>query len=215
MLVYMAFYLVGFMIVENAGHRHYHILHSVIDDMIPFCEYFVIPYFLWFAYMLGGILFVIFFCRKQEYYKLASTLAIGMTIFLVISCLFPNAQDLRPVTFERSNIFVDIVKYLYKTDTPTNILPSIHVYNSLVIFFALNQSQRLRNHRIVRFACGVLTVSIILSTMFLKQHSVVDVSMGILMGIAVQMFCDRVFADDTEQEKYGLVYRKDKLARDN
>ena len=214
MLVYMAFYMVGFMIVENAGHRHYHILHSVIDDMIPFCEYFVIPYFLWFVYMLGGILWVIFFDSKKAYYKLASTLAIGMTIFLVISCIFPNAQDLRPVTFERSNIFVKAVQYLYQTDTPTNILPSIHVYNSLVIFFALNQSARLQKHFLVRFGSGVLTASIILSTMFLKQHSIVDVSMGILMGIAVQMFCDRVFADEDEKAQLELAYQKSKLVSD-
>ncbi len=193
-LSYMAFYLVGFMILENAGHRHYHIIHSVIDDMIPFCEYFIIPYYLWFAYVAAVVCFFIFFGKdRTEYYKLCCGLAIGMTVFLVVSCVWPNAQDLRPTEFARDNIFVDLVKLLYKSDTPTNILPSIHVFNSLICFFAVNSSKQLQPYKKIRFATGVLTVLIIMATMFLKQHSVVDVSLGILMSFAVQMFCDQVF----------------------
>ena len=211
-LVYMAFYLVGFSIVEHAGHRHYHIIHSVIDDMIPFNEYFIIPYMLWFIYLTVGVCWFIFFCKnRREYYKLVSVLAIGMTIFLIVSCVFPNKQDLRPEVFVHENVFTQMVGWLYRTDTPTNILPSIHVFNSLVMFFALNRTQQLKPYRLVRFLAGLLSVSIVLSTMFLKQHSVVDVSLGTLMSAAVQMFCDRVFSDapETAREKYrrGLQQR--------
>ena len=193
-LLYMAFYMLGFFILEHAGHRHYHVIHSVIDDLIPFCEYFVVPYVLWFFYIALSVLWFIFFCHSRtEYYKLVSVLAIGMTVFLIVSCVYPNMQDLRPEQFARNNLFTAMVRHLYLSDTPTNILPSIHVYNSLVIFFAINSCAQLRPWRLVRCACGVLSALIILSTMFLKQHSVVDVSMGILMGFAVQMFCDRVF----------------------
>ncbi len=196
---YFVFYMVGFAIVENAGHRHYHIIHSVIDDMIPFCEYFIVPYYLWFAYIAAGVLFFIFWNKdKSEYYKLCCSLAIGMTLFLIISCIYPNAQDLRPTDFARENIFVELVRGLYKTDTPTNILPSIHVYNSLVMYYALNSCKILQEKKWVRMGALVLTILIIASTMFLKQHSVVDVSMGILASVAVQMGCDRLF--DTGRE---------------
>ena len=126
-----------------------------------------------------------------------------MTIFLIVSCVYPNCQDLRPQEFARQNMFTDMVAALYKTDTPTNILPSIHVYNSLALFYGLNSSSQLRQHRAVRAGALILTVLIVLSTMFLKQHSVVDVSMGILTSLAVQMFCDRVFAPET-----STVYSK-------
>ncbi len=194
---YMTFYMLGFFILEHAGHRHYHVIHSVIDDMIPFNEYFIIPYYLWFAYIAVGVLWFIFKCKsKTEYYKLVSVLSIGMTIFLIASCVYPNCQDLRPTEFLHHNIFTDMVSALYKTDTPTNILPSIHVFNSLAIFYALNGSEQLRSHRVVRWGAGILTVLIILSTMFLKQHSIVDASMGTLMSFGVQLLCDRVFAQD-------------------
>ena len=63
---YMCFYLLGFYILEHAGHRHYHVIHSFLDDMIPFCEVFVIPYVLWFVYMAVGIVWFIFWCRDKK-----------------------------------------------------------------------------------------------------------------------------------------------------
>lgn len=62
-----------------------------------------------------------------------------MTIFLIVSYAYPNAQHLRPVEFPRDNIFTDVVRWLYKTDTPTNILPSIHVFNSLAHPYVTDQ----------------------------------------------------------------------------
>ena len=203
-VVYMLFYLLGFTIVEHAGHRHYHLIHSVIDDMIPFCEYFIIPYYLWFAFVAVGICWFVFFCKnRREYYQMASVLAIGMTIFLIVSCVYPNMQDLRPTQFANNNIFTQMVRALYRGDTPTNILPSIHVFNSLAVFFALNKAEQLQRFKKVRFGVGVLSFSIILATMFLKQHSVVDVSLGILMAVAVQMGVEFVFQEDKKQTAYA------------
>ena len=206
MLVYMVFYMLGFGIVESAGHRHYHVIHSVIDDMIPFNEYFVVPYMFWFFFVAAGILWFIFFGKdRAEYYKMVSVLAIGMTIFLVVSCVYPNCQDLRPTEFLHHNMFTDMVRRLYMTDTPTNVLPSIHVYNSLAIFYAVNSSRQLQRHRLVRLTTGVIAGLIVLSTMFIKQHSVVDVSMGILLSLAVQMCCDRVFAGEGRRERAAAM----------
>ena len=197
MLLYMVFYMLGFFILENAGHRHYHVIHTVFDDLIPFNEYFIIPYDLWFAYILFAVCWFIFFCRhKREYYKMSCSLAIGMTLFLVVSCIYPNKQDLRPEVFANHNVFTQMVSHLYATDTPTNILPSIHVYNSVAVFLALNSAEQLRAWKKVRFACGTLSALIILSTMFLKQHSVLDVTLGLLCAVVVQGFVERVFAPE-------------------
>ena len=199
MLAYLAFYMLGFFILENAGHRHYHVIHTIFDDYIPFCKYFIVPYDLWFLYIAVSVCWFIFFCRdRKEYYKLACSLAIGMTIFLIVSCVFPNRQDLRPAVVEGNDLFASLVRSLYLTDTPTNVLPSIHVYNSVVIFFALNASPQLKRWKKTRFACGLLSALIILSTVFLKQHSVLDVSLGLLMSAVIQYFVDTVFAPERE-----------------
>ena len=116
-----------------------------------------------------------------------------MTVFLIVSCIFPNRLELRPTSFAHHNFCTWLVQKLYKTDTPTNVLPSIHVFNTLIMLYAIRRSTILQKHRWVELGTAVLSVLIILSTMFLKQHSVVDVSCGILMSIAVQMFVDKLF----------------------
>lgn len=192
-----AFWLVGFGVIymalffylENRHVDSYHIIHTALDDRIPFCEYFIIPYLLWFPYMLLAILFFIFKNNdKQEYYRLTKNLCMGMGLFLVISFIYPNGHHLRPIYFERDNLFVNLVKILYQSDTSTNILPSIHVFNSLAIHMAVYNCKSLQKHRSIRIGSLILTISIVLSTMFLKQHSVIDVFMGTGLALIGYVF---------------------------
>ena len=177
--IYALIYLLLFQYLEQRPIYQYHVIHTVFDDYIPFCEYFIVPYLLWFPYMFGAVAYFIFWNdNKREYYQLTKNLCMGMTIFLIVSFIYPNGHMLRPVTFEHDNIFVHMVQWLYASDTPTNILPSIHVFNSLAIHRAITSCQRLKDHRGIRMASWTLTLLIILSTMFLKQHSVVDVCLG-------------------------------------
>lgn len=185
--LYGAFYLSCFSWLERHT-RHYHIISSSLDEYIPFCEYFIIPYFLWFFYIaIGGLFFIFFNDDSIEYWRLYINLTFGMTLFLLISYLYPNGLRLRPDSFPRDNIFTDMVKVLYQTDTSTNVLPSIHVYNSLAIFFAINDCKKLQPHKVLRKSAAILTFLIILSTMFLKQHSVLDVVLGIVISYSAYL----------------------------
>lgn len=182
-IAYGIFYLLAFGRLEQKVTHGYHLIHTALDDRIPFCEYFIIPYMLWFAYVAAGIIYFAFFEKNiREYYQLAFNLGIGMTIFLFISWVYPNGQDLRPIVFERTNFFTKLVQQLYLIDTPTNIFPSIHVYNSAAVCIAVFKNQKLAKNRAVRIGTLVLTVSIILSTMFLKQHSVLDVGFALILN---------------------------------
>jgi membrane-associated phospholipid phosphatase len=184
MAAYTCFYLIMFYFIEHRDVRVFHVVHTVFDDMIPFCEYFIVPYLLWFPYMVLTVLYFIFINKdKREYYQLALNMMMGMTLFLVVSYVYPNIQHLRPTEFPRDNIFTDLVKMIYRFDTPTNILPSIHVFNSLAIHMSLTNCAALRNKKGVRIASLILTLLIISSTMFLKQHSVIDVCLGATLAL--------------------------------
>lgn len=185
-LLYGACYLAGFRILESNVTKGYHEIHMAIDDRIPFCELFIIPYLLWFAYVAVTV-FYFMFCQKelQEYFQLVISLAIGMTVFLVISWIYPNGQNLRPVVFPRNNIFTDLVRYVYRLDTPTNIFPSVHVYNSVACCIALFRCKALKDKKWLLQGTLVLTILIILSTMFLKQHSVFDVISALTLNAIV------------------------------
>ena len=105
-----------------------------------------------------------------------------MTIFLIICTIFPNGLALRPTVFAHDNVFVDLVKIVYSTDTPTNVLPSMHVFLSVGMCMALNRTPALKDKH------GILSFIIVLSTMFLKQHSVTDVAAALVMdGILYQL----------------------------
>lgn len=174
LIVYGVIYLTWFCHLEKTVTKQYTVIHMALDDVIPFCEVFVIPYFLWFAYIAAVVLYF-FFKDKDDYYRTCVFLFTGMTIFLIISTLFPNGHHLRPYVMPRDNVFTRLVQFLYSTDTPTNLWPSIHVYNSLGAHFAIVKSKHFENRKGIKVASFVLSTSIILSTMFIKQHSLFDV----------------------------------------
>ena len=187
---YWLIYLPWFAYLEKNGTKQFRVVHMAVDDYIPFCEYFVIPYFLWFAYIAVGIGYFAL-KNKEEYYNLCKILFFGMTVFLIVSTLCPNGHYLRPTSFARDNIFVDMVRGLYATDTSTNLFPSIHVYNSIAINAVIWHCEDFKKNYFVRYSSGILMISIVLATMFLKQHSVFDVITGILLALATIRFVYR------------------------
>lgn len=181
--IYMIIYMLVFNELENRKIAYY-VISFGIDAYIPFCEYFVVPYFLWFGYVAFSVIILGLF-DKEECAKLVTFLIIGMTIFLIISAVFPNGHHLRPRTFARDNIFVDWVKYLYKIDTSTNVVPSIHVYNSLGVMISSCRTKLLKNNLTAKAGMLILGASIICSTVFIKQHSMLDVMTGFILAAAL------------------------------
>lgn len=191
-LSYLIIYQMWFIYVERTVTRRFHIVHMAVDDYIPFVEIFIVPYLLWFGYVAFAIAWF-FFKDVQDYYKICTFLFVGMTVFLVVSTVYPNGHYLRPRVFERDNVFISMVKGLYMLDTPTNLFPSIHVYNSLGVHLAVMHSEKLREKKWVKRGSFVMMLSIIASTMFLKQHSVFDVITACLTALVM----------------YTLVYARD------
>ena len=208
--IYFVAYLILFGYLEQRPVRAYHVVHTVFDDMIPFCEIFIIPYLLWFPYVVMTVVYFLFRNKnKKEYFQLIFNLMMGMTVFLVVSYIYPNVQYLRPAVFPRSNIFTRLVAEIYRTDTPTNILPSIHVFNSLAVYFAIHHCQALKDRKWLRRGALILSVLIILSTMFIKQHSVIDVCMGATLALfGFWVFYPRRISVSSESVCFREVKRK-------
>lgn len=184
---YILIYMPWFLYLEKHVTSNFYVIHSVIDDKIPFVEYFIVPYLMWFVFIAATFLYF-FFTDVKGFYRLAKFMFAGMTIFLIISTLVPNGLDLRPVVFTRDNIFIDMVKTLYRADTPTNVMPSLHVFNSIVACIAIYHSKALKKHKIICYSAYILAFLIILATMFLKQHSVIDVMAAFIMAYTLYQF---------------------------
>lgn len=157
-------------------------MYSPLDDCIPFVKYFVVPYLFWFIYMALGFLYLAV-VSKKDFYRLCIYIFGGMYLCYGLYLLFPNGQNLRPVITD-NDVFSRIIKHIYATDTPTNVAPSIHVFNSIAVHTALVNCPRFREKRGWRLASFISMVTIIASTVFIKQHSIKDVMWGILLAMA-------------------------------
>lgn len=179
--LYAFIYLPWFFYLERTVTSNYHIIHVALDDYIPFNEYFIIPYLFWFIYVSGAVLYF-FFTDKRDFYRLCAFLFIGMTISLIICTIYPNGTDFRPAVDPNKNIFCALVAMIQRADTCTNVLPSIHVYNSIGVHIAVMSSERLQGrHRLHTFSFFTM-IAICLSTVFLKQHSAIDGLASITMA---------------------------------
>lgn len=147
-------------------------VHSPLDDLIPFCEYFVIPYVFWYILIVGSLLYFLLY-SVDSFKNLQKYFIITQVIAVLAYILFPTRQDLRPAVFASENFFTQLVGLLYSADTNTGVCPSLHCAYSIGI-----ASVWLREKSASSLTKGFITVTavlICLSTVFIKQHSVVDV----------------------------------------
>lgn len=179
--LYTPVYLIVFYILEKTITNDFTALNSPIDNAIPFIPIFIIPYLLWFVYVAGSAVYFIF-VSQRDFVKLMSFLIVGMTAYLIICAVFPNGlYDFRPHNIVADDPFTKLVAWLYRTDTSTNVFPSIHVYNSIGVHVAINKSDKIPN-KLIKKASLILCILICLSTIFLKQHALIDVVGGCVMG---------------------------------
>lgn len=196
-LSYAFLYLPWFAKLQQNVGKPYSVMHIALDDYIPFNEYFIIPYLLWFFYV-GGTIAYFFFTNKDDYYRLCMFLFTGMTISLLVCTLFPNGTAFRPAIDPNKNMFTMLVSKLWSVDPCINVFPSIHVYNSIGIHIAISKSETLKKHRPVVIGSAVLMVLICLATVFLKQHSVVDGIGSLLMATVIYPIA---YAPETARKK--------------
>lgn len=52
MALYVLIYFIWFTILEHITRLHYAVIYSPLDSLIPFVPAFIVPYYLWFAYVV-------------------------------------------------------------------------------------------------------------------------------------------------------------------
>lgn len=160
-------------------------VYCFLDNLIPFCEWFIIPYVLWYLLVAGSLLYFALY-HIDSFRKLSAYIIITQVAAMAIYILFPTRQDLRPAEFPHENVLTQIIAFLYRFDTNTNVCPSLHVAYSLGI-----ASVWLKENDVSRLwkACILVFVILVcLSTAFIKQHSVLDGFAAIPICIFAEWF---------------------------
>ena len=187
LLLFWPLFGVAFWAVEKWESRDWTAVDwPFLDELIPFCELFVIPYMFWFLFLAGMVAFTLLF-DKTAFSGMMRFIILTYSITLLIYLLWPNKQELRPLAFERDNFLTRFMADFYAYDTNTNVCPSIHVLGSVAVLFASWHSKFFR-HTGWKVYFWVWTILISVSTVFLKQHSAIDLLAALALSALVYPF---------------------------
>lgn len=177
-----------FMFVERFYQvEYYHPVYCSLDDMIPFCEWFLIPYLFWFVYLIGMHIYTLLY-DVDAFRRMMKYIIITYSAAILIYFIFPTCQELRPIAFERNNILTRFIAGFYQFDTNTNVCPSIHVIGSLAVMEAAVWSKKI-NSKGWKATFVIAAMLICVSTVFMKQHSVIDLLAALPICAAAHFIC--------------------------
>lgn len=182
LLLYLPVYLIAFFIIDQLPLQHF-IIRCPLDELIPFNQYMIIPYAIWYAWFPGWLLFFLLRSR-EDFLKLALVMFSGMTISLLIYVVWPNGIDLRePIT--GNDICSKALRLIREADTPYGVCPSIHISTITAIALVMKDTKLPDFTPTVKGYCAVIALLIAWSTMATKQHSIVDVAAGAALSVVL------------------------------
>ena len=141
-LVYFLFYF----LTENfIPYDACHVMHSRLDDLIPFNEFFFIPYCFWYVLIVISLGYFLLY-DIENFKNLQKYIIITQVVAMAVYIVYPSIQDLRPTDFARDTFFTPLAAFV--------------VFNVFLISAA---------------------------TMFVKQHSAIDVACALPLGLLAEI----------------------------
>lgn len=190
--VWFVIYMGLFGFLEIVPPKDVHLIHCTLDDRIPNMAIFIYPYVSWFPYIVVCAALAIKNLDDRQFKKAVLVLTTGMNIFLFISYVWPTGLDLREsIVYDLHTLSGNLLKFVQTVDTPKSVFPSMHVYVTLVLQYTLEMQKKLVTAWGI-WVGRVLAVLIVLSTMFTKQHSAVDVTAAIVMFAVLALSAEKI-----------------------
>lgn len=152
-------------------------VNTWIDDRIPYVSWFVLSYVAWMPILYMAFIYM-GLTDRSLYWRTIIVYNAAITVANIIFMIFPTSMP-RP-EISGNDLFTWLVQFIYTNDNPVNCFPSIHCLTSYLLLITMNR------HKL--FSIGLRTLlsalfwSIIASTVFIKQHGLVDVIGGIALA---------------------------------
>jgi len=164
-------------------HLTAHLLGGALDARIPCVPAWVTLYCLIYLYWVAGALWILSE-PKPRAYRIAAAYVLAMVLSAALFLLYPCTM-IRP-ELTGDDFFTRWLLAVYRLDAPVNLFPSIHV---LVTYFCCRGA--LGSPRIPRWfqiLSLVLLPLVCCSVLLVKQHVLVDIPAGIIVGeLALQL----------------------------
>ena len=175
-----------------------HLIHSPLDDLIPFNEWFFIPYTFWFFLVAGSLLWFLLY-DVESFKGLSKFIIVTQVVAMAVYIIYPSRQDLRPEVFPRDNFLTHVAAFIYAFDTPTGVCPSLHVAYSMGIASTWVKKQDAPTAWKVFVVLAAVVISI--ATAFVKQHSVVDILWALPLSLLAEWVVYRRWWRDRRTRK--------------
>lgn len=189
MIVLFALVPFYILIPEFVPPRARYVPELALDRALPLVPSWAIVYG---ALYLFLILLPLFVVRQQELIvrTVHAYLLIWIAAYIVFFVVYPTAAP-RPDTVTGEGFGVWGLRALYSSDPPYNCFPSLHVAHSVVSALACS-----RVHRRLGIIALIAAALVAVSTLFTKQHYVLDVVAGVVLAfVAYGIFLRRPGSD--------------------
>lgn len=145
-----------------------------LDNIIPFVPGFSYVYMYWDFALFIGLIFILI-KNKKQYIKSILSITIGVSICLIIFIFF-QTEFTRP-TVVGDGVTMNFIRFIYGHDKPVNCFPSVHV----VVIYTIMRYTKISYSRKWFYYTEIVGWLIIVSTLLIKQHFVLDVIGAIVL----------------------------------
>ena len=147
-----------------------------LDRMLPLVPFFVLFYVLAYGQWVGSY---VLHCRDsvQLCYRITMANILSKAVCLMCYVFLPTTIQRPEIT--GSGLFEWGTRLVYTIDNPVNLLPSIHCLESWIAFRGAMMLQKKNGWYIA--GQGIMTLLVFASTVFIKQHFVIDIPISILV----------------------------------
>lgn len=190
LLGWIGYFLLYFLTENLIPAEKCHPVWCPLDDVVPFNEFFVIPYVGWYVLIVVSLGYFALY-NIENFKGLQTYIMITQAVAMVIYIVWPSRQDLRPTEFQRDNVLTWIMGLIYSADTNTGVCPSLHVAYSLGIASAWLKEKSA--YVPVKIFVSVFVFFVCISVAFTKQHSVVDIFAALPVCLLAEIVAFRTY----------------------
>lgn len=159
-----------------------------LDNKIPFLPSFIYIYNLFYPFIFLAF-YSLFQKDENNYYKGIVAGIIGYLICDIIYLYYPTIMPRLPLPATTNSITGLIVKITYFFDEPAlNCFPSIHCLFCFQIIFSYLKTNLIETKK--KIPIIIFSSLIILSTVLVKQHYVLDIISALLVCITANLITD-------------------------
>ena len=190
--VWLPVYIAAYFLIEKLVPADGNVVwytEFAFERLIPFIPVFIVPYLSWFA-LIFGTGFNLWYFQEAAFKRYMLLLCLSFYACAAFWLIVPNGCRLR-VYSEGRDVFSAVVRLIQSLDTPTNVFPSEHVIGTLAALFALIDCGYAFSHKTHFGIMCVWGALIIVSTVFTKQHALIDIPGGALTACAFALLVYR------------------------